>query len=228
MAKFYNFKIHNGAQNMIIDECILHQSIESKQKEPVLRFYGWSPSCISIGRNQKTEGINTEFCSLKKIDIVKRITGGRALLHENELTYSFVCPIDFLENGQFVKSSYKEISDGLVEGFKLLDIKLDYPEDKKLFPKNGYCMAVSTGADLSYGNKKLIGSAQFRSNGYILQHGSILFDVDEDKLMKIFNSPFPEAEVTTLSEILTNALSPKDLADVLKDGFEKKFNLSFK
>ena len=97
---FVNYSVNTGQYNMDFDEKLLDFSIENNLKEPIFRLYGWSPACVSLGRNQSDKHINKDFCNNNNIDIVRRLTGGRALLHDNELTYSFVCPIEFLTNGQ--------------------------------------------------------------------------------------------------------------------------------
>ncbi|HPT42072.1 MAG TPA: hypothetical protein PLG15_06780, partial [Candidatus Gastranaerophilaceae bacterium] len=140
------------------------------------------------------------FLKSKNIDIVKRLTGGRALLHDKELTYSFICPTSFLKNGQSVVNSYKEISQILIDAFEELGIDLAFAS-KKPQAKFDYCMSISTGADLCFEGKKLIGSAQFRKDGYILQHGSILFDYDKKLLKKIFSENIDENAITSLKQI---------------------------
>ena len=186
---------------MDIDAELLDKAIASADKNPVFRLYGWKPACISLGRNQKDDFLDNEFLSKNNIDVVRRLTGGRALLHDNEITYSFVCPVDYLENGEHVVSSYKEISQILIDKFKLLGIELDFGSSKPVHTGFDYCMLISTGADLCYKNKKLIGSAQCRKNGYILQHGSILYDYDRKLLEEIFNEKVDTNEITSIKEI---------------------------
>ena len=175
---YYGYSINSGADNMRIDSEILDRAIEQKSKEPVFRLYGWSPKCISLGRNQKDDFLTGE------IDSVRRLTGGRALLHDNEVTYSYVAPI---KEGQSVVESYKEISGILIDFFKTLGIELEFGDGYKGGMKFDYCMLISTGADVCYKGKKLIGSAQCRKQGYVLQHGSILFGYDKELLEKLFN-----------------------------------------
>ena len=130
-----------------------------------------------------------------------RLTGGRALLHDQEITYSFVCNQKFLKNGTSVIESYKEISQILIEAFKSLGIELNLGGDA-VHTKHDYCMLVSTGADLNYNGKKLIGSAQVRKKGYILQHGSILYDYNKQLLEEIFKEPVLTNKITSIKEIL--------------------------
>lgn len=199
--KYIGFEVNTGEKNMQIDSDLLDLAIEQQFKQPMFRLYAWSPACVSLGRNQNDEFLDKEFLKSQNIDIVRRLTGGRALLHDKELTYSYICPASYLKNGESVVNSYKEISQILIDGFEKLNIKLEFPENKRAHTKFDYCMSLSTGADLSYKGKKLIGSAQFRKEGYILQHGSILFDYDKELIEKIFNEKADENSLTCLNHI---------------------------
>lgn len=227
MAEFIPFSIHKGEKNMQIDSAIMAESIKNRNK-PVLRLYGWELPTLTIGRNQDLYGINVDFCHKNNIDIVKRPTGGRAVLHHHELTYSFVAPQEFLQNAKSVIASYREISEAFVIAFNDLGINLDFPENKKKYLSNEYCMAISTGADLSYNGKKLIGSAQYRSNGYILQHGSILIDMDKSLLAGIFGIQEKDCTHITLKEINPQIADIPILSATIKKGFETKFDIKFK
>ncbi len=198
--KYIEFGTKTGKENMQIDSDLLDFAIKNELKDPIFRLYAWSPACVSLGRNQSEDFLDTDFLKSKNIDVVRRLTGGRALLHDKELTYSYICPVNYLQNGESIVNSYKEISQILINGFKKLGIELEFGQ-KKPHTKFDYCMSISTGADLSYENKKLIGSAQFRKEGYILQHGSILFDYDKNLIEKIFNQKIEENSITCLREI---------------------------
>ena len=226
MAKLIEYKINTGKYNMDYDSFILEEAIKEQYKEPIIRFYGWSPACVSLGRNQTTNKINVEFCQNNNIDIVKRVTGGRGLLHDNEVTYSFVCPVEFLNAGESIIGSYKEISSAMIEGFKLLNINLTLGSKKQKDATHDYCMLLSTGADLCYENKKLIGSAQFRKQGYLLQHGSILFDYDKNRIENIFNEKSSDEDITFINRINTS-LKREDIIDSMKEGFKKYFSISY-
>ncbi len=226
MAKLFEYKINTGKSNMLIDEQILDNAVKNNEKEPILRFYGWKPICVSIGRNQSSENINIEYCKNQKIDIVRRATGGRGLLHDDEVTYSFVCPVDFLESGSSIITSYKEISSAIIEGFKNINIKLELGGRKKIESSHDYCMLLSTGADLSYNGIKLIGSAQFRKHGYILQHGSVLFSYNAEKIEKIFNEKTQQGSITCINEI-NSQLTKNDIIEAMKIGFQDYFSVNF-
>lgn len=222
---FIPYSVNTGEYNMEYDSYLLEYSIKNSIKSPIFRLYGWSPACVSLGRNQSDEHVNKDFCAQNNIDIVRRLTGGRALLHDNELTYSFVCPIEFLQNGETVIQSYKEISGALALGLNKLGLNAEFPVEKKAHTNFEYCMSLATGADLSINNKKIIGSAQFRKQGYILQHGSIMFDYDEQKLENIFGEKPLIEKITTINKINPN-IKLEELCSALKNGMEEFFNIT--
>jgi lipoate-protein ligase A len=216
--RYIEFNVNTGERNMQIDSDLLDFAIKNQLSEPVFRLYAWSPACVSLGRNQSDDFLDMEFLKSKNIDVVRRLTGGRALLHDKELTYSYICPISSLENGESIVNSYKEISQLLINGFERLGINLEFPQNKKPHTKNDYCMSISTGADLSFDCKKFIGSAQFRKEGYILQHGSILFNYDKDLIEKLFNEKVDENSLTCL-DFINPEVSFDEVISALHDAF---------
>ncbi len=226
MAILIDYKEYNGADNMRIDSELLENAVKTQSTEPILRFYGWVPACVSLGRNQTEEHINKVYCEENNIDIVRRVTGGRGLLHDDEVTYSFVCPCSFLDGGESIIKSYKEISSALMEGLKCLGIESELGNKKQRSASFDYCMSLSTGADLCHNGQKLIGSAQYRHQNYILQHGSILFSYKKDVIEKIFNEKTPENTITCIKEINAN-LTRKDIVEAMKKGFKEYFTFSY-
>lgn len=216
MVKFIPYSVYTGEENMKIDNDLLEKSIQEGSADAIFRLYGWSPACISLGKNQSDNFIDRKFLKDNNIDIVRRLTGGRALLHDDEITYSFVCPTNYLKHGENVIKSYIEISQILTDKFKKLGIELDFGGGKEVNTKFDYCMLISTGADLCYKGKKLIGSAQCRKQGYILQHGSILYDCNRTLLEKIFHEPVDTSKITTIKEINPN-ISKADIVNLFSD-----------
>lgn len=206
--KYIKFTTYTGEENMQIDSDLLDEAINLQSKEPIFRLYGWSPKCVSLGRNQK------EFPLPENIDCVRRLTGGRALLHDDEITYSYVAPAGELS----VIDSYKKISGILIDFFKTLGVDLEFGGGKYKGGKYrggtsfDYCMLLSTGADVCYKGNKIIGSAQCRKHGYVLQHGSILFGYDKELLENLFNEEVKG--ITTVKEILP---------DIEKEEFVNRF-----
>ena len=214
--EYIKFGTYTGARNMEIDSELLDKAIENQLTEPIFRLYAWKPRCISLGRNQKDN-----FLEGTKEDVVRRLTGGRALLHDDEITYSYITPISIIPNGETISASYKYISGILIDFFKTLGVDLDFGGTPKL--NNGeikgsmkfdYCMLISTGADVCYQGRKIIGSAQYRKQGYILQHGSILFNYDKKLLEDLFHEEVSTDSITTVNEILP---------DLTKEEFVRKF-----
>lgn len=191
------YSVNSGKENMKIDSDLLENSIKMQSKESLFRLYGWKPMCISLGRNQKAD-----FIKIKNIDVVRRLTGGRALLHDNEITYSCIIPSNIIPKGDSILLSYKYISGILIDFFETLGIQLEFGSNKKVSTQHDYCMLLTTGADLCYKNKKIIGSAQYRKHGYILQHGSILFSYNKVLLENLFNESIND--IITVQEILPN------------------------
>lgn len=216
MIKFVPYEVLTGKENMQKDSDLLDFAISEKLSYPIFRLYGWRPACISLGRNQQDSFIDKKFLKDTNIDVVKRLTGGRALLHDDEITYSFICPFSYLKHGENVTKSYIEISQILIEKFAKLGIELDFGGSKPVNTKFDYCMLISTGADLCYRGKKLIGSAQCRKDGYILQHGSILYDYNRELLEKIFHEDVSTDVITSIKEINPN-LSKQQVIDALSD-----------
>lgn len=214
MTQFIPYSTNTGSVNMKIDNDLLDYAINNQLKEPTFRLYGWEPACVSLGRNQKEDFLDINFLKSNNIDVVRRLTGGRALLHDNEITYSYICPATYLKNGEHVVSSYKEISQILIDKFTKIGIELNFGGTKPVKTGFDYCMLISTGADLCYKGKKLIGSAQCRKNGYILQHGSILYDYDKTLLEKIFSEEVSTEEITCIKEIQPN-LTKKEIINLL-------------
>ena len=213
--KYIKFGTYTGEENMKIDSDLLEEAIEKQYHEPIFRLYAWSPKCVSLGRNQ---GINEN--DYKGIDVVRRVTGGRALLHDNEITYSYITPIAIIPNGESIKESYKYISGILINFFKTLGIELEFGGGVSINAKHDYCMLISTGADVCYKGRKIIGSAQYRKNGYILQHGSILFSYDKKLLESLFDEEITPNSITTVSEILPN-MSKEEFVNRLESFIEK-------
>jgi len=213
MTKFIPYEVKTGKENMQIDSDLLDFAIENNVQEPIFRLYGWSPACVSLGRNQNEDFIDNNFLKKHNIDIVRRLTGGRALLHDDEITYSYICPVSSLEKGENVSSSYKEISQILINSMQKLNIELEFGSSKKTDTKFDYCMLISTGADLCYQGRKLIGSAQLRKECYILQHGSILYDYSRELLQEIFKEEVVADSIISIKEI-NPSISKQDIIEI--------------
>lgn len=189
--RFIPYQTYSPAENMAIDEAIVTAHREGKVP-PTLRFYGWNPATLSIGYFQKAEK-EVDFISLRQrgLGFVRRMTGGRAVLHDDELTYSVIVSEHHPLMPSSVSESYRVISQGLLEGFRLLglDATLSPPKDAEKNHSSSACFDSPSDYELVIAGKKVAGSAQTRQRGVILQHGSILLDLDMDLLFAVLRFP---------------------------------------
>jgi len=214
----------NAFENMAIDEAIL-KTCSQGESPPTIRFYGWKPHAVSLGYSQQVEGnINLQVCERLGTDIVRRLTGGKAVLHDEELTYSFVCSLDSPLSPRNIMGTYKKISSCLIEGFKRLDIAAQLFGSKgsevSLFEKisNPSCFSSPSRHEISVCGRKICGSSQRRVNGAFLQHGSILIGFDAQKLSEIMVFKGLKREV--VDYLSRNITSVNDQAGKDTDFFE--------
>ena len=212
--------------NMAIDEALAINC-----KEPILRIYQWKPKAVSIGYNQNMQKeINSEFCRKNNIDVVRRITGGKAVFHENELTYSFIIPEKLNLLPQNIVESYKIIANALVIALKKIGINANI---RKINEKinTPICFNSSSWHELTVNGRKISGSAQRRFEGKMLQHGPISIDFDYKTNSLLFKSNNEidnidnlKKRITSISNELNKEIDIKKLKDALRHGFEKNFD----
>lgn len=184
------------AFNMAMDEALLYWHSE-KLIPPVIRFYGWNPATLSVGYFQHVEKeINMEAVERYGLGFVRRPTGGRGVLHDQELTYSVIVSEEHPEMPATVTEAYRVISEGILEGFKELGLdayfaipRTEKEKESLKNPRSSVCFDAPSWYELVVEGRKVAGSAQTRQKGVILQHGSILIDLDEDKLFDLFLYP---------------------------------------
>ncbi|QQO07369.1 lipoate--protein ligase family protein [Breznakiella homolactica] len=222
----YDFRLldtgfNHAYYNMGLDQSIL-ESVSRGEAPPTLRLYGWNPPAVSIGYFQGAgEELNLEACSRRGIDVVRRITGGGAVFHRAELTYSMVVPLDHPLAGKTILSSYESLCGGLIEGFSLLGV------EARFAPVN----------DIVSGGRKISGNAQTRKMGCLLLHGTVLLDVDVALMFELLNVPSEKLKdkliadvsqrVTGLRSLLGRAVSFEEARDVFAEGFRRGLGLSF-
>lgn len=163
----------NGSMNMAIDEMLMRRQ-DNGESPPTIRFYQWKPVAISLGQFQNIDSINLQRCDEKNVDIVRRITGGRAILHKNDVTYSVVAPdTNRIVSGKLM-DTYKKISVALLEGLKILGVQAELSAGEHgSGSRDTVCFNSTARFELTTLGKKLIGSAQCRRYGAVLQHGSL-------------------------------------------------------
>lgn len=153
---------------MAVDEALLERAVGGGRRTPVVRLYGWASPTLSVGAHLEVPGEVLRRCAEAGVQVVRRPTGGGAVLHHGDLTYSVVAP----HGGRSVLETYVWVAGALVEGLRLLGLEgrvADHGGPARAFA----CFAEPTGADLEVGGRKICGSAQLRSKEWFLQHGSI-------------------------------------------------------
>ena len=196
MTETWNF-INTGSKdpyyNMAMDEALLN-FVSRGEIDPVIRFYTWNPATLSIGYFQRLQKeIDIDKVKVKGFGLVRRQTGGRGVLHDKELTYSVIVPESHPNMPSTVTEAYRVISQGLLEGFKNLGFDTYFavpktPEERQKLkqPRSSVCFDAPSWYELVVEGRKIAGSAQTRQKGVILQHGSILQDIDIDELFDMF------------------------------------------
>ena len=229
----------SGSWNMALDEAILEEVV-SKNTPPTLRLYSWDPYCLSIGRAQSISEVNTGFLFEKGWEVVRRLTGGRAILHADELTYSICAPIDDPHIQGGVIESYRHLSRGLLRTLDLIGINSDskpkLKEDKYL-SKNPVCFQYPSDYEITFKGRKLIGSAQARKINGLLQHGTIPLFGDISRIISTLNFKNNKdkqkakdnllSRATTLQAAMGHKISWDELANACFHAFEETLNIQF-
>jgi lipoate-protein ligase A len=237
------FKIANAFENMAMDEA-LFRVLQEQGGPPVLRFYGWEKPSLSVGYSQDLrDGINLRYCRQSGIDVVRRPTGGKAVLHDRELTYAVVSrekppftPAGLIRN-------YQAIGLCLIRGFSALGIDVrmagDKPGNEKDVIKNRrpVCFAVPAPFELLSRGRKICGSAQVRSRGCFLQHGSILLEFDGAMNGLVFANPHDlgndcpgddmESRITSVRAETGASIEAETLSAVMERAFLDVWNIRF-
>ncbi len=227
-----------GAINMALDFAIA-DSVGKGLSPPTLRFYDWKPYCLSIGFNQTISENEYVNCQELGIDVARRPTGGRAILHANEFTYAVIIPAD---NPVFCKSilgTYQIISDWLLEGLRKLGINAQQSEKRDRKSVNPdyekFCFALPLRYEIMVNNRKLIGSAQRRLPGVVLQHGSILIGSEHLKAAWVFDKnqqsqqmmeSYLQKHTAYLAEFLNYIPDLIDFAKMMSQTWEKMYQVS--
>jgi|CZKP01.1.fsa_nt_gi lipoate-protein ligase A len=236
---FINSGSNTGRYNMDYD---LQLAKNYKDDEIIFRLYRWGPYCISLGANQPPDSINSELARQDNIEIVIRPTGGRAVLHAEELTYSVVYPLDLFSSA---KDIYCQLNLALLKGLKIYDNRLSsfelenhQPNFAEIYKQenNAVCFAVSAKSEIKFSGKKIVGSAQRKFENVVLQHGSILcgpfhkrithyLNLSDEKKIEIEK----EIEINTieLCKILNEKIDYSRLTLSLCKGFEEHYKMVF-
>lgn len=228
----------DAATNMALDEKLLHWH-RMGEIPPTLRFYGWSSPTLSVGYFQKTENtIDFQALERHQCQFVRRITGGSAVLHDDELTYSIVISEDHPWIPKSVRKAYYILSKGIIEGYHQLGIYPEYAIPEKVRDKKGTAVCFEEPAyyEMVVDGKKISGNAQVRKEGVLLQHGSIPMSMDEDMLFDLFVYPSERVrqrqqaafkkKAITINQITNKKHSFEELKHAFFAGFQIGLNIS--
>ena len=248
MTETWNF-INTGNQdpyyNMAMDEALLN-FVSRGEIDPVIRCYTWNPATLSIGYFQRLQKeIDIEKVNEKGFGLVRRQTGGRGVLHDKELTYSVIVPESHPNMPSTITEAYRVISQGLLEGFKNLGFETYFAvprskeeREKLKQPRSSVCFDAPSWYELVVEGRKIAGSAQTRQKGVILQHGSILQDIDIDELFDMFifkndrlKAKMKEAFVekaVAINDISDTHITLSEMEKAFEEGFKTGLNIEFK
>jgi lipoate-protein ligase A len=212
-----NSGINPAAENMAVDEAIL-RAHAGGEAPPTIRFYGWQPAAMSIGYFQKAaDEVNLDQCRTAGIDVVRRLTGGRAVLHDAELTYSVVVRADYPLIPATITASYRYFSAGLLAGLNKLGIEAQMSIPRAAYgqtrhkPDSAACFDAPSHYEITAQGRKLAGSAQVRKDGVILQHGSILLTFNPVQVAALLNLPSLEMQNSVAAILAKRAVSVKEI-----------------
>ena len=235
----------SGAENMSIDEAIL-EAVGAGESLPTLRLYSWVPACLSLGYGQRFRDVEESVLAENGWDVVRRPTGGKAILHTDELTYSVCARADhsLMEGG--ILPSYRRIAAALLAGLDRLAVGAEtrekYTAEKE--PPGPVCFEIPSDWEITWEGKKLVGSAQVRrrdrdrARGAVLQHGTLPLEGDLRRIVQVLAfeteserqaaaGRIPNRAVT-LSSALGRTVSWQEAAEAVVDGFTTTLGIRFR
>jgi len=228
--------LDSGAQeaylNMAMDEAI-SQAVEAGQAPPTIRLYAWETPTVSIGAFQPFREVNLDRCKERGISVVRRITGGRALLHQGELTYSVICTIPSLFFPSDLQGSCRVIAEALQVGLQQLGVAAQIVSPKshhRPSPHQADCFSSPSANEITVDGRKLIGSAQRRWLKVFLQHGSLAIRTDRELEKDLIAGTKGNLvhRATRLSDLLNPMPALGKTQEALIGGFEKRLGINLK
>jgi len=203
-ARFIPYASRSGAENMAIDDFLVSQHVQTGL--PAFRVYGWNPPAISLGRYQLIDCLDLEACRADGVDVVRRITGGGALYHGCELTYSFACGIDDLKGkSKDVPDFYRQMNRFLILFYRWMGFEASFSCDvcgnDNAVGRADFCLSGNERYDILIGGKKIGGNAQRRLGKTVLQHGAIPLLIDRVRVARYFKGGMKGGNFTTLAEL---------------------------
>ncbi len=195
-----------GAWNMAVDEAIL-EHVTRGEAPPTLRLYSWKPPCLSLGRSQPFSDVDHATLQANRWDVVRRATGGRAILHTDEITYSIIAPNSNPHVSGSLLESYHHLAQGLLAALKLLGANVQMNEEKldAAAQHNPVCFETPSTYEITVNGRKLIGSAQARQKGGVLQHGSLPLTGNLARITEALSFPDAESRQHAAEKLLARA-----------------------
>lgn len=221
----------DGFENMARDEAMLEWCRSSGAAfPPTLRIYGWSVPTLSLGRFQDAlRSVDQGFCRDHGIPVVRRPTGGAAVLHDREITYSLVGPTGADPFCGSILESYRRIASGIVRGLSHLGLQPDPPAPARCAPASAtpaQCFARAASYEITFAGRKVVGSAQVRRRGASLQHGSLLLDANARLFDDATGGQREDRRGwTTLRELLGRRPDAEETALAVARGLEETFSI---
>lgn len=223
--RLLRLEVHDAFMNMAIDEAILQARVAGEVPD-TLRFYSWAPSAVSIGRFQKLENeVNVNACEKAGVDVVRRISGGGAVYHdsEGEITYSVIAKTQNMKT-QEITEVYSKIYAAINEALGIMGIAADYS------PGN-----IKNCPNLTVNGKKISGSAQVNKGNIVLQHGTVLLDVNLQKMFTFLRVPWANSlmqvievaknRITSVYSELGHAITAETVVNAIAHGFQVALNI---
>ncbi len=215
-----------GDVNMALDVILGELSLKMG---PILRVYSWERPTLSLGRHQRESDVDFEALNELGIGCVRRPSGGRAVLHFHEVTYSVAFPRWSEEYSMKTMELYRMISGVLMEGLKKLGFEVEMDSGRGWMPKNPSCFSSGARGEIKIDGKKVVGSAQFRTEDFVLQHGSILLRGEWGLLSAVLSShPSPvdlSKSAVGLAEL--RGVSFREVADAIIESFDEEYSLDW-
>jgi len=227
----------DGATNMAIDEAVL-LSVQAGKSPPTLRFFAWEPVCLSLGYSQSSADADRARMATLGYEIVRRATGGQAILHTDELTYSVSAPLSEPRMSGGIVESYRRLSAGLLAGLEQLGMHVRNDQGTPAAQLDGpVCFEMPSKYEITVNDKKLIGSAQVRKRAVALQHGTLPLEGDIARICDALAFPNEamraaararvRSRATTITEALGRPIHWEVAAHALAEGFARALNISY-
>jgi lipoate-protein ligase A len=227
-----------GARNMAVDEAIL-EAVQEEKSPPTLRLYDWQPACLSLGIAQSLTDVDTGALAAHGWEMVRRPTGGRAILHIDELTYSVIGSPDEPRLAGGVLESYYRLSQGLMRSLEILALPVQRQNGKSenAADMNPICFEAPSDNEITLDGKKLVGSAQARRKGGVLQHGSLPLYGDIGRITQALVYDSEEERAAAADRVRLRAATVEvglgrrvewaEAAEAFVQGFGEALNIEF-